>query len=74
MKDSDYIQCTFKQGDLQYTAYIPAHGAKIGYSMKLEGKEGRWTVATVSNETRIPYDMAKRHEWSHTRQRKASDI
>lgn len=74
MKKSHYIQCTFSQGDTEYTAYIPEHGAKVGHSMVLEGKEGRWTVTVVSKDTRIDWEMALRRSRDYVNQRKASDI
>lgn len=74
MKDTYYIQCKFKQGTKEYTAYIPERGARIGLSMELEDKEGRWKVIEVMRETRIDSERAKRASRDYLKQRDASDI
>ncbi len=59
MTREPYIQCTFKQGDTEYVAHIPEHGAKLGYSMELDGKVGRWVVTSVGHDTAIHWLMAE---------------
>jgi hypothetical protein len=62
MKESDYLQCKFTQGNAEYTAYISQEGARVGLSMELEGKDGRWKVVEVYKDSRVPYETAKLHE------------
>lgn len=52
MKKEYYRQCTFKADNQQTTAWIPEHGAKVGFSMTFPDTkdEVRWTVVSVSNE------------------------
>ena len=49
-----YRQCELRRDNVSTVAWIPEHGAKVGFSFlfKDEKSEGRWTVLSVG-DTRI---------------------
>ena len=50
-KSEFYKQCNFESGNKTTTAWIPEHGAKLGFSMVFEDDEDktRWTVTSVGD-------------------------
>jgi hypothetical protein len=54
-----YRQCKFRQGETYTIAWIPEHGAKIGYSMVFEDSRdsGRWEVVEVSDSRIFKKDI-----------------
>jgi len=61
-KTERYYQCTLASGQRQTTCFIPEHGAKMGYKMKLTDSDDptlEWTVTSVSSMSVTADNLSK---------------
>jgi hypothetical protein len=54
-------QVKLNQGDAYITSWIDSYGAKLNYTMEVDGYEGRWTVIEVYDYD-LPKDALKEHQ------------
>lgn len=79
MPEQTYTQCIYTQPVTSNTnairvgtAWIPTQFAKVGKKIRIDGKDGVWTVTGVGSTKSKEY--AERASRDYLKQREASDI